>query len=52
MIGGSGRGELARLLSVFVFFLLVIEHRLQRVGGEVAAADEPFDAPMSSSVSW
>jgi hypothetical protein len=41
VVGCSGRGELAGLLSVFVVFLL-IEDRFQRVVAEVAAADEPF----------
>src|SRR5438093_5191081 len=42
MVGGSGRGELAGLLSFFVFVPLVIEDRLQRVVAEVTAADEPL----------
>src|SRR5215210_3635453 len=42
MVGGSGRGELAGLLSFFVLFLLLIEDRFQRVVAEVAAADEPL----------
>ena len=40
-MGCSGRAELAGLLSVVVF-LLLIEDRFQRVVAEVAAADEPL----------
>jgi hypothetical protein len=39
IVGGSGRGEFARLLSVVVVFVL-IEHCFERVRAEVAAADE------------
>jgi hypothetical protein len=42
MVGGSGHGELARLLSVVVVFLFLIEDRFERVVAEVAAADEPL----------
>jgi hypothetical protein len=42
-MGCSGRGELASLLSVGVFFVFVlIDDRLERVVAEVAAADEPL----------
>ena len=37
-MGCSRPGELARLLSVSVFFFL-IEDRFQRVGAEIAVAD-------------
>ena len=42
MIGGSGRGELASLLSVFVFLLFLIEDRFERVVAQVASAYEPL----------
>src|SRR5437763_111163 len=42
IVGCSSRGELARLLFGFVFFLLLIEKRFERVVAEVATADEPF----------
>jgi hypothetical protein len=41
VVGCSGRGELACLLFVVVF-LVIVEDRLQRVVAKVAVADEPF----------
>jgi hypothetical protein len=48
MIGCSGRGEFEHLL-VDVFFVPLLEERRERVERQVAAADQPFDAPMSSA---
>ena len=47
MVGGSGRGELEHLLFVLLFAPL-LEERRERVERQVATADQPFDAPMSS----
>src|SRR4051794_24068172 len=40
--GCSGRCELARLLSLLFFVVVWFENGFQRVGGEVALADEPL----------
>ena len=49
MTGCSGRGERAHLLIDFLSLLLFLfKQRLHRAGAEVAAPDEPLDAPMSS----
>jgi hypothetical protein len=41
MVGGSGGGELVRLLSL-VHFVFAIEDGLQRVSAEIASPDEPL----------